>query len=62
MSTPAAAMPDSYPVQWTGRLAIVMVPHHVGDFNAGQIREGLPRVINRGATGLISLTGLSQFH
>ncbi|MGP0025845.1 MAG: hypothetical protein ACLPKE_21180 [Streptosporangiaceae bacterium] len=54
MSTPAAAMPDSYPVRWIGRLAIV--PQHVGGFNAGQIREELPRVITgsadrRGTTG-----------
>ena len=32
MSTQAAAVPDSYPVQWTGRLAIVIVPQHVGEF------------------------------
>jgi hypothetical protein len=55
MSTQAAAVPDSYPVQWTGRLAIVIVPQHVGEFNAGQIREELPRVINRGATGLVMM-------
>ena len=49
MSTQADAMPDSYPVQWTGRLAILALPQHVRDCNAGQIREQLLWVINRGA-------------
>jgi anti-anti-sigma regulatory factor len=53
MNTQAGAMPDSYPVQWTGRLAIVALPQHVGDGNAGQIREQLLWVINRGAAELI---------
>jgi anti-sigma B factor antagonist len=47
------AMPDSYPVRWTGRLAIVALPQHVGDRNAGQIREQLLWVVNRGAAELI---------
>ena len=46
-------MPDSYPVQWTGRLAIMILPQQVGDSNAPQIREELLRVINRGATELV---------
>src|SRR5690349_10916777 len=58
MSTQAGAMPDSYPVQWTGRLAILALPRHVGDCNAGQIREQLLWVINRGAAELIiDMTG-----
>ena len=48
---PAAAMSDRYPVQWTGQLAIVILPH-VGESKAGQIRDELLWVINRGATEL----------
>ena len=61
MSTPAAAMPGSYPVQWTGRLAILALPRHVGESSAGQIREELLWVINRGATDLvIDMTGTAS--
>lgn len=61
MSTQAGAMPDSYPVQWTGRLAILALPQHVGDCNAGQIREQLLWVINRGAAELIiDMTGTAS--
>jgi anti-anti-sigma factor len=61
MNTQASAMPDSYPVQWTGRLAIVALPQHVGDRNAGQIREQLLWVINRGAAELIiDMTGTAS--
>ena len=42
-------MSDSYPVQWTGRFAILALSQHVGDSNVGPIREELLRVINRGA-------------
>jgi anti-sigma B factor antagonist len=49
---------DLYPVRWAGRRAIVMLPQHVGESNAGQIRELLLVVINRGATELIvDMTG-----
>ena len=61
MSTQVAAMPDSYPVQWTGRLAILALPRHVGDCNASQIRERLLWVINRGAAELIiDMTGTAS--
>lgn len=61
MSTQVGAMPDSYPVQWTGRLAILALPQHVGDCNAGQIREQLLWVINRGAAELIiDMTGTAS--
>jgi anti-anti-sigma factor len=61
VSTKAAAMPDSYSVQWTGRLAILALPQRVGDSNVGSIREELLRVINRGATELvIDMTGTAS--
>lgn len=44
---------DSYPVQWTGRQAVVALPEHIDPSNAGQIREQLLLVINRGAAPLI---------
>ncbi len=44
---------DTYPVEWTGRLAAVSLPEHVDVSNAGQIREELLSVINRGAYALI---------
>jgi anti-anti-sigma regulatory factor len=40
---------DIYPVQWTGRQAVVTLPEHIDVSNAGQIREELLSVINRGA-------------
>ncbi len=52
---PATAMDkDGYPVRWTGRQAIVTLPHHMDESNAGQIREELLLVVNRGATELIA--------
>jgi anti-sigma B factor antagonist len=54
-------MPGSYPVRWTGRLAILALPQHVGDSSVGQIREELLWVINRGATDLvIDMTGTAS--
>ena len=51
-------MSDSYRVQWTGRQAVVTLLGHIDDFSAGQIREVLLLVINRGATELITdMTG-----
>ena len=41
-------------MQWTGRQAVVALPEHIGLSNAGQIREELLSVINRGATALIA--------
>jgi anti-anti-sigma factor len=47
-----------YPVQWTGQQAVITLPQHIDTFNAGQIREQLLWIINRGAAVLIAdLTG-----
>jgi PAS domain S-box-containing protein len=43
-----------YPVQGAGRQAVVVLPEHIGISNAGQVREELLSVINRGATTLIA--------
>jgi anti-anti-sigma regulatory factor len=45
---------DPYPVQWAGRQAVIELPEHIDVSNAGQIREGLLSVINRGAAALIA--------
>jgi anti-anti-sigma factor len=45
---------DIYPVHWTGRQAVVALPEHIDVSNAGQIREELLSVINRGAAALIA--------
>jgi anti-sigma B factor antagonist len=45
---------NSYPVRWSGRLAVVVLPEHVGVANAGQVSEELLSVINRGADALIA--------
>ena len=60
MAVPArvAAMPDSYPMRWAGRMAIVTLPQHVSEFNADRIYELLFQVINRGAIELVAdMTG-----
>jgi anti-anti-sigma factor len=44
---------DSYPVRWAGRQAIVLLPEHIGQGNAGQVSEELLSLINRGADALI---------
>jgi anti-anti-sigma factor len=44
---------DIYPVRWAGRQAMVALPEHIDVSNAGQIREELLSVINRGAEALI---------
>ena len=44
---------DICPVQWTGRQAVVTLPQHIDGSNAGQIREQLLWIINRGAAVLI---------
>ena len=41
-------------MQWTGRQAVITLPEHIDVSNAGQIREELLSVINRGATALIA--------
>jgi len=45
---------DAYPVRWAGRQALVALPEHIDVSNAGQIREELLTVINRGAEALIA--------
>jgi anti-sigma B factor antagonist len=44
---------DPFPVEWTGRQAIVAFPGHVDVSNAGQLRDRLLSVINRAAAVLI---------
>jgi anti-sigma B factor antagonist len=54
----AAVTGDSYPVQWTGRQAVVTLPDHIDVSNAGQLSEQLLVLINRGAAELIvDMTG-----
>jgi anti-anti-sigma factor len=43
-----------YPVKWADGQAVVVLPEHIGISNAGQVREQLLSVINRGATTLIA--------
>lgn len=45
---------DGSPVRWTGRQAIVTLPRHMDQSNAGQICEKLLLVINCGVTELIA--------
>jgi hypothetical protein len=45
---------DFYPVEWRGGQAVVALPEHIGISNAGQVREELLSLINRGATTLIA--------
>ncbi len=45
---------DLFPVEWTGRQAIVAFPWHVDLSNAGRLRDRLLAVINRGAAVLIA--------
>jgi anti-anti-sigma factor len=45
---------DAFPVEWTGRRAVVVLPEHIDVSNAGQLRERLLSVINRGAAVLIA--------
>ena len=46
--------PDTHPVRWMGRQAIVTLPEQIDVTNAGQIREELLLVINQGAAALIA--------
>src|ERR1035437_8415958 len=50
----AAAREDAFPVEWIGHQAVVSLPEHIDVSNAGQIREELLSVINRGAAVLIA--------
>jgi anti-anti-sigma factor len=46
-------MADGFPVEWTGRLAVVTLPERVDVSNSAQLRDHLLAVINRGAAVLI---------
>jgi anti-anti-sigma factor len=45
---------DPYPVQWTGRQAVVTLPDHIDVSNASQLTDELLSLINRGATALVA--------
>jgi anti-anti-sigma factor len=52
---------DAFPVEWTGRQAVVAFPGHVGVSNVDQLRDRLLAVINRGAAVLIAdMTGTAS--
>lgn len=49
---------ETFPVRWADQQAVVTLPRHISNSNAGQIRELLLWIINRGAAVLIAdLTG-----
>lgn len=49
---------DQFPVEWTGRRAVVAFPGYVDISNVGQLRDRLLSVINRGASEVIAdMTG-----
>jgi len=49
---------DQFPVEWTGRRAVVTFPGYVDISNVGQLRDRLLSVINRGASEVIAdMTG-----
>ena len=50
----AAVLEDIYPVRWAGKHAVVTLPEDIDLSNAGEIREQLLTVINRGAAVLIA--------
>ncbi len=45
---------DAFPVEWAGLQAVVTLPEHLDVSNAGQLREQLLSVINRGAAVLVA--------
>jgi anti-sigma B factor antagonist len=45
---------DAFPVEWTGRQAVVTLPEHIDVSNVAELRERLLSVINRGAAVLIA--------
>jgi anti-anti-sigma factor len=52
---------DAFPVEWTGRQAVVAFPGHVDVSNVDQLRDRLLAVINRGAAVLIAdMTGTAS--
>ena len=50
----AAVLEDICPVRWAGTQAVVTLPEDIDVSNAGQIREKLLTVINRGAAVLVA--------
>ena len=52
--TAVTVVPRDYLVRWVGREAVVTLPEHFDLSNAGQIREELLSVIDRGAATLIA--------
>ena len=50
----AVVVSDAYRVRWMGRQAVIALPEHINVSNAGQIRQELLWVINRGAITLIA--------
>jgi len=52
---------DAFPVEWTGRQAVVAFPPHVDISNVDQLRDRLLAVINRGAAVVIAdMTGTAS--
>ncbi len=52
---------DTYPVLWTGSHAVVLLPEHINAANAGQIREELLGLINRGpAVVIVDMTATAS--
>ena len=45
---------DPFPVQWTEKQAVVTLPEHIDTTTAGQLREQLLGLVNRGATVLVA--------
>jgi len=45
---------EAFPVEWTGRQAVVTLPEHIDVSNVAQLRERLLSVINHGAAVLIA--------
>jgi anti-anti-sigma factor len=50
----ADVISDAFPVHWTGKQAVVSLPEHIDASNAGQVREQLLGLINRGAAAVIA--------
>jgi anti-anti-sigma factor len=44
---------EAFPVEWTGQQAVVTMPEHIDVASAGQVRDMLLAVINRGAVVLV---------
>lgn len=50
----AVVADDAFPVQWTGRQAVVTLPEHIDRSSTDQVRDQLLRIINGGAAVLIA--------